>query len=72
MGLKGHTYEAYCLDEAVIYFGLTMENMLDEAGEKPSKSERKTKAARQKVMDKVFETAEVKSSGYADPAVMFQ
>ena len=69
----GHTYEAYCLDEAVIYFGLTMENMLDEAGEKPSKGERKAKAARQKVMDQVFDTKEdSKKSGFADPAVMFQ
>lgn len=47
--------------------------MLDEAGEKPGKAERKAKAARKRVMDKVFnEGEEVKGSGFADPAVMFQ
>lgn len=73
IGLQGHTYEAYCLDEAVVFFGMSLENMLDEAGDKPGKAERKAKAARTAIMDKVFnEGDEVKSSGFADPAVMFQ
>lgn len=73
MGLKGHTYEAYCLDEAVIFFGMSLENMLDETGEKPSKGERKAKAARKALLDKVFDDGkQVKGSGFADPAVMFQ
>lgn len=72
IGLEGHTYEAYCLDEAVVFFGMSLENMLEEAGEKPGKAERKAKAARDKLLDKVFGNEEVKSSGFADPAVMFQ
>lgn len=69
LGIESGTYEAYCLDEAVIYFGLTLENMLEEAGNKPGKEERKAKAARDRVLGKVFGTE--KSSGYADPAAMF-
>ena len=46
--------------------------MLEEAGEKPGKAERKAKAAREKVLDKVFGKDDNKGSGFADPAVMFQ
>lgn len=70
IGLKSGTYEAYCLDEAVIYFGMSLENMLEEAGNKPGKEERKAKNARERVLAKVF--GEDKSSGFADPASMFK
>lgn len=69
LGIELGTYEAYCLDEAVIYFGLTLENMLEEAGNKPGKEERKAKAARDRVLNTVFGTD--KASGFADPAAMF-
>ena len=47
--------------------------MLEEAGEKPGKAERKAKRARDAVLDKVFaKDGETKGSGFADPAVMFQ
>jgi hypothetical protein len=51
---------------------MSLENMLDEAGQKESKGERKTKAARKALMDKVFGNEDKKGSGFADPAVMFQ
>lgn len=71
IGLKSGTYEAYCLDEAVIYFGLMVENQLDEAGHKPSKEERKARAAREKVLDGIMGTNKNKT-GFADPALMFK
>jgi hypothetical protein len=71
LGLEPGSYVAYCLDEAVIFFGLQLENMLDSAGHKPSKEERKTKAAREAVLDRVFSDGEIKSAGFADPALMF-
>lgn len=70
--MPGDTYEAYCLDEAVTYFGLVLENMLEEAGNKPTKQDRKAKAARDRVLDKVFSDQEdAPSTGFADPAAMF-
>lgn len=71
IGLIPHSYEAYCLDEAVMYFGLTLENMLEEAGSKPSKEERKAKAARERVLKKVFSPEAKQGTGFADPASMF-
>ena len=65
-------YVAYCLDEAVIFFGLQLEHMLEEAGQgKVGKEERKAKAARERVINKVFGD-EKASSGFADPALMFK
>lgn len=72
MGLEPDSYVAYCLDEAVIYFGLTVEAKLDEAGHKPSKEERRARAAREKIMDTLFDPESKKTSGYADPALMFR
>jgi hypothetical protein len=71
LGLRSKSYEAYCLDEAVIFFGLSLENMLQEAGNKPSKADKKAETARKVVLNRVFGT-EDGDSGYSDPAVMFQ
>lgn len=72
VGVEQGTYSAYCLDEAVIYFGLVLEARLDEAGHKPSKEERRAKAARDRVLQRVLgEVEENSGSGYADPATMF-
>lgn len=70
MGLKWDSYEAYCLDEAVIFFGMQLENKLESAGHKPSKEEKKISRAREQVMDKIFGTKE-KKQVFADPAAMF-
>lgn len=72
LGLTPDSYEAYCLDEAVIFFGITVEGKLDQAGHRPSKEERKAKAARERVLDKLFNADDDKKpSGFADPAAMF-
>ena len=64
---------AYCLDEAVSYFGMMLENELERAGHKPSKEERKAEMARQRILDRVFKDEEEKkkNSGFSDPALMF-
>jgi hypothetical protein len=72
LGMIPHSYEAYCLDEAVIFFGLSLESMLEEAGNKPGKEEKKAKSAREALLNKIFSSKEqAKTSGYADPASMF-
>ncbi len=73
MGIRSDTIEGYCLDEAVIYFGMTLENLLEQAGTKPSKEERRAQAARERLLDKVLaeEGEEKQPSGFADPAAMF-
>jgi hypothetical protein len=67
-------YEAYCFDEAVVFFGLQLENMLDEASEigKPSKEQAQAERARQAVLDRIFGPSTARGSGFADPAAMFQ
>lgn len=76
MGLKGSSYEAYCLDEAIVYFGTSIEAMLEKAGSKPSKGERKAQAARERLLNKILNNEEekkkTKNSGFADPATMFK
>jgi hypothetical protein len=73
LGMEPDSYEAFCLDEATIYFGLTVESKLASAGQKESKEERRSKAAREAMMDRLFNADdETKSgSGFADPALMF-
>ena len=66
-----NTYVAYCFDQAVIFFGMQFEAMLEEAGHKPSKEERKAKAARDAVVQKMFSDEAQAGSGFADPAAMF-
>lgn len=72
LGLAPDTYEAYCFDEAVIFFGLLLESELEEAAEgKKNKHQRRAEAAQQRVLKRVFGD-EKKGSGYADPALMFK
>jgi hypothetical protein len=69
LGLPGDSYSAYCLDQAVIYFGLVLEGQLQEAGHKPGKEERRAQAARERILEKVFGKQE-EGSGFADPAAL--
>lgn len=69
------SYPAYCLDEAVMYFGLTLENKLDEAGHKPTKAEKKAQAERERILQSVLNPSgedQQKGTGFADPALMFK
>lgn len=69
--LELDSYEAYCLDEAVVFFGLQLENLLEKAGHKPGKEEKRAQAARERILDTIFDNDAKKSSGFADPALMF-
>jgi hypothetical protein len=68
--LKSGSYEAYCLDQAVGYVGAVIQNALEEAGSKPSKSERNAQAAREKVLKKYLGD-ESETTAYADPSAFF-
>lgn len=72
LGLPSNSYEAYCVDEAVIFFGLQLQSELEKAGHKPSKDERKTNEARKRVLDKVLGKEEVKGAGFADPMLLLK
>ena len=76
LGLASDSYEAYCLDEAVIYFGLMVESELDEAAQgKKSREQRRAEQARKRVMDRILGEEDQKkqgSSSFADPAQMFR
>jgi hypothetical protein len=47
-----------------------LENELESAGHKPGKEERRAKAARDAILNRVFGETQAKS-GFADPASMF-
>lgn len=72
LGIDRGSYTAYCLNEALYVFGMTLENKLDSAGQKPGKEDRKIKAARDQVMKNMFDPEKKKGSGFADPALMFK
>jgi len=70
LGLTAGSYEAYCLDQAVWYAGVTISADLEKAGQKRQKGAGKIESARQRILDRYFG----KKSGqqqYADPALLF-
>jgi len=66
------SYEAYCLDEAVFYFGTTLERMLEESGHRSSKEEKKAQMAQERILDRVMGRDKDTKGKFADPAVLFQ
>lgn len=71
MGLTAGSYEAYCLDQAVWYAGITISGDLEKAGQKRSKGEGRMQSARQRVLDRYFGESGAKQR-FADPALLFQ
>jgi hypothetical protein len=70
LNIRLSNYVAYCLDEAVVFFGLQLEGMLDEAGQKPDKESARIERERKRVLDKIFGDGD-DTKHFADPAVMF-
>jgi hypothetical protein len=70
MGLTTGSYEAYCFDQAVWYFGNHVMNRVEQAGRKPLKGEAQTKAAQERELKKILEGDGAKRV-YADPAALF-
>lgn len=52
-----------------MYFGTRLTNELEKAGHRPSKAERKSMSARQRVLDKVF-GPEKSEKRFRDPMSM--
>lgn len=71
LGLTEGSYEAYCLDQAVWYFGSQVQHDLEQAGQKRAKGQSKTEAARKNMLDKYLGKKPA-GSGFADPAAFFQ
>ena len=72
LGLTAGSYEAFCLDQAVWYFGTTLQNELEKAGQKKQKGEGRLIAARQRVLDKRLGKEKKGSAEFADPSAFFQ
>jgi len=73
MGLTSGSYEAYCLDQATWYLGITITGELEQAGEKKVKGQAAKESARKRVLSKYLGTDGDSTKGqYADPAAMFQ
>jgi hypothetical protein len=72
LGLTLGSYEAYCLDQAAWYLGITITAELDKAGRpKKQKGEAQSEAARKRVLAKYFGDAPGSAPAYADPAAFF-
>lgn len=71
LGLTVGSYEAYCLNQAVWYAGVTISADLEKAGQKRQKNEGRMQSARQRVLDKYFGKTET-TGQFADPALLFQ
>jgi len=69
MGLTPGSYEAYCFDQAAWYLGTTITEELNKAGQKRQKGEAQVEMARQRVLNKYFESG---SQKFADPAALFK
>lgn len=74
LGLTRGSYEAWCLDEAVWYFGTVVEGELEKAGQprKKPKGAAQAEAARKRVLNKYFPEEPGAKKQFADPAAMFQ
>lgn len=71
IGLERGSYEAYCFDEAVWFLGHHIDGELEQAGQKPSRSDRGIAKARERVMAKYFGQQTNQPKKFADPALLF-
>lgn len=71
-GLTRGSLEAYCFDQAVWYFGTTLQEELNKVGRKPQKGEAANAAGRKRVLEQVIGTTASSDKGkFADPALLF-
>lgn len=71
LGLTSGSYEAYCLDQACWYLGITITEELNKAGQKRQKGEAQNEAARKRVLAKFLGEPSGGKKSYADPAALF-
>ena len=74
LGVKTGSYEAWCLDQAVNYFGNHVEVELEKVGQKLSAKERALQANRQRKLEKLLDPNPevVKKGQFMDPALFFK
>lgn len=70
LGLTPGSYEAYCFDQAVWYFGSQVSHRVEKAGRKPVKGEASQQAAQERELKKILDGDSAKQV-YADPALLF-
>ena len=71
IGLTPGSYEAYCFDQAIWYYGSTVTVALENAGRKKQKGEAQLEAARKKVLAKFLDDDPEQTQQFADPALIF-
>lgn len=71
LGLETGSYAAYCLDQAVWYFGSQVQNELENAGIDTPKGQGKIDSARKRVMNKYLNEPGNTKGQFADPAMLF-
>lgn len=69
-GLTAGSYEAYCFDQAVWYFGTQVTHRVEKVGHKPYKGEATAKAAQERELKKILGDGDAKQQ-FADPAMLF-
>ncbi len=65
MGLTRGSYEAYCFDQAIWYFGTYVSNKIEEVGRKKERGEAGKQAARERQLNKYL--GNVQKQQFADP-----
>lgn len=70
MGLTQGSYEAFCLDQAVWYMGITITEELNKVGHKRQKGEAANEAGRKRVLAKYLSDSSA-TPQYADPSALF-
>lgn len=72
LGLTRGSYEAYCLDEAVWYFGTIVESELEKATQprKKAKGQAAAEAARKRVIAQYFGPEGGSQGQFMDPAIL--
>jgi hypothetical protein len=70
LGLTPGSYEAFCLDQAVWYLGVTITNKLDKVGAKRDRKTVANEAARKRALDKLL-FGDKAQGQFADPAMLF-
>jgi hypothetical protein len=70
VGLTPGSYEAFCFDQAVWYFGTSLQSELEQVGMKKSSEEASNEATRKRILNRFLGTPEEKQQ-YMDPSVLF-
>lgn len=70
MGLTPGSYEAFCFDQAIWYFGTSLQSELEQVGVKKSSEESSNEATRKRILNRFLGAPEAKQQ-YMDPSVLF-